>query len=112
VGHPRVARQNSELHVTIYANTVGVDARIVIQVARELFILFFCSAMAFFLGNGYYKSFRTGVLTVKGHTSRRDMEPISYWIGIAIGTFAFLGMVSGAAVMAFLVCMNLFGNSK
>jgi hypothetical protein len=40
------------------------------------------------------------------------MEPISYWIGIAIGTFAFLGMVSGAVVMAFLVCMDLFGNSK
>jgi hypothetical protein len=59
-------------------------------VARELFILFFCATVAFLLGNGYYKSFRSGVLTVKGHTSHREKEPISYWIGMAIGTFAFL----------------------
>jgi hypothetical protein len=68
--------------------------------------------MAFLLGKGYYNSFRSGVLTVKGHTSRRDKEPTSYWIGIAIGTFAFLTMVSATAVMAFLICVNLFGNSK
>lgn len=80
--------------------------------ARELFILFFSATIAFLLGNGYYKSFRSGVLTVKGHTSRRDKEPIRYWIGIAIGTFAFLVMISGAALMAFLVCVDLFGRSK
>jgi hypothetical protein len=68
--------------------------------------------MALLLGRGYYQSFRSGVLTVKGGTSRRDKEPISYWIGIVIGAFAFLVMVSGAAVMAFLVCVNLFGTSK
>ena len=68
--------------------------------------------MAFLLGKGYYKSFRSGVLTVKGHTSLRDKEPISYWIGIAIGTFVFLTMVSATAVMAFLICVDLFGNSK
>ena len=56
--------------------------------ARELFILFFCATIAFLLGKGYY------------------------WIGIAIGTFVFLVMVSGAAVMAFLVCVALFGSSK
>ena len=83
-----------------------------IEVTRELFILFLCATIAFLLGNGYYKSFRSGVLTVKGHTSRRDKEPISYWIGIAIGTFAFLVFVSGTAVMAFLVCVDLFRNSK
>jgi hypothetical protein len=81
-------------------------------VARELFILFFCATIAFLLGKGYYKSFRSGVLTIKGHTSRWDKEPISYWIGIAIGTFVFLVMMSGAAVMAFLVCVALFGSSK
>ena len=80
--------------------------------ARELFILVFCATIAFLLGNGYYKSFRSGVLTIKGHTSRRDKEPIRYWIGMAIGTFAFLVVVSGAAVMAFLVCVDLFGTSK
>ena len=79
---------------------------------KELFILFFCATIALLLGNGYYKSFRSGVLTVKGHTSRRDMEPISYWIGMAIGTLAFLVMVCVAAVMAFLVCVNLLGTSK
>ena len=68
--------------------------------------------MAFFLGNGYYKSFRTGVLTVKWRTSRRDTEPISYWIGMVIGSFAFLVMVSATALMAFLVCVRLFGTSK
>jgi hypothetical protein len=81
-------------------------------VARELFILFFCATIAFLLGNGYYKSFCSGALTIKGHTSRRDKEPISYWIGMAIGTFALLVMVSGIAVMAFLVCQDLFGTSK
>ena len=81
--------------------------------ARELFILFFCAAIAFLLGNGYYKSFRSGVLTtIKGFTSRRDEEPISYWIGMAIGTIAFLVMVSATAVMAFLVCVGLSGTSK
>ena len=80
--------------------------------ARELLILFFCATIAFFLGNGYYESFRSGVLTVKGHTSRRDKEPISYWIGMALGTFAFFVMVYGAALMTFLVCVDLFGKSK
>ncbi len=89
-----------------------MNAGIVIYVARELFILFFCATIAFLLGNGYYKSFRSGVLTVKGRTSRRDKEPISYWIGMAIGTFVFLVMVSATAVMAFLVCVGLSGTSK
>ena len=81
--------------------------------ARELLILFFCATIAFLLGNGYHKSFRSGVLTtIKGGTSRRDKEPISYWSGMAIGTFAFLVMVSATAVMAFLVCVDLSGTSK
>jgi hypothetical protein len=83
-------------------------------VARELFVLFFCATIAFLLGKGYYKSFRSGVLTTtRGRrTSRRDKEPISYWISMAIGIFAFLVAVSVTAVMAFLVCVNLFGTSK
>jgi hypothetical protein len=81
-------------------------------VARELFILLFCATIAFLLGNGYYKSFRSGVLTIKGRTSRRDKEPISYWIGMAIGTFALLIMVSATGFMAFLVCVGLSGTSK
>jgi hypothetical protein len=68
--------------------------------------------MAFLLGKGYYKSFRSGALTVKGRTSRRDKEPISYWIGMVVGTFGFLVMVSGTVLMAFLVCVALFGSSK
>ncbi len=80
--------------------------------ARELFILFFCATIAFLLGKGYYQSFRSRVLTIKGRTSRRDKEPISYWIGIAIGAFALLVMVSGIAVMAFLICVDLFRTSK
>ena len=80
--------------------------------ARKLFILFFCATIALLLAKGYYDSFRSGVLTIKGHTSRRDKEPISYWIGMAIGTLAFLVMVSAAAVMAFLVGVGLSGISK
>ena len=80
--------------------------------AREVFILFFGAAMAFLLGKGYYESFRSGVLTIKGRTSRRDKEPIGYWIGMAVGAFAFLTMVSATAVMAFLVCVDLSGTSK
>jgi uncharacterized protein (DUF2062 family) len=81
-------------------------------VARELFILFLCATIAFLLGKGYYKSFRRGVLTIKARICRRDKEPISYWIGMAVGLFAFLVMVSATAVMAFLVCAGLYGNSK
>ena len=80
--------------------------------ARNLFIVIFGVTIAFLLGNGYYKSFRSGVLTVKGRTSQRDKEPIRYWIGMTIGAFAFLVVASMTAVMAFLVCVNLFGNSK
>jgi hypothetical protein len=83
-------------------------------VASELFILVFFATIAFLLGNGYYKSFRSGVLTIikTGHTFRRDKEPIRYWFGMAAGTFAFLVAVSGTGVMAFLVCVDLFGTSK
>ena len=79
------------------------------QVARNVFILIFDATIAFLLGNGYYKSFRSRVLTLKGRTYRRDREPISYWLGMLSGTFAFLVIASVTALMAFLVCMNLFG---
>jgi len=83
-------------------------------VARELFILFFCATIAFLLGNGYYKSFRSGVLTLikSRRTYRRDKEPIRYWILMALGTFGFVVAVSVTAVMAFLVCVDLSGTSK
>ena len=80
--------------------------------ARELGLFFFCGLIAFVLGNGYYKSFRSGTLTIRGRTSRRDKEPIVYWIGMAAGTVAFLLMVSAAAMMAFLVCADLLATSK
>jgi hypothetical protein len=81
-------------------------------VVRELFIFVFGVAVAFFLGKGYYESFRSGVLTIKGRTSRRDREPIGYWTGMAIGSLAFLVVVAGTAVTAFLICVGLFGTSK
>ena len=68
--------------------------------------------MAFLLGKGYYESFRSGALTIKGRTSRRDEEPIRYWIGVATGILAFLILVSGTAFMAFLVFVDLFRSSK
>lgn len=77
--------------------------------ARNLLILIFCATFAFILGSGYYHSFRTGVLSVKGRTSRRDHEPVAYWIGMIVGALAFLVMASGTALMAFLVCVDLFG---
>ena len=81
--------------------------------ARELLILLFCATMAILLGSGYYKSFRSGVIrTIKGFTAHRDKEPIKYWFGMAVGTFGFLVMASATAVMAFLVCVDLFGTSK
>ncbi len=79
---------------------------------RELLILFLCGTIAVLLGTGYYHSFRSGVLTVKGHTSRRSDEPIRYWIGMTIGVFAFLVTLSGAALMAFLICVDLLGGSR
>lgn len=78
--------------------------------ARNLFILIFGATIAILLGWGYYDALRSGVLAVKGRTARRDHEPISYWLGMFIGAFAFLVVVSLTGVMAFLVCMNLFGH--
>jgi hypothetical protein len=78
-------------------------------VARNLFILTFCATIAFLLGRGYYDSLRSGVLTVKGRSSRRDREPISYWFGMITGGFVFLVMASGTVFMAFMVCADLFG---
>jgi hypothetical protein len=80
--------------------------------AREFFIFLFCATIAFFLGNGYYDSFRSGVLTVKGRSYRRDEEPTLYWISLAIGTFAFLILISVTAIMAFVIFMNLLGTSR
>jgi hypothetical protein len=70
--------------------------------------------MAFLLGNGYYKSFRSGVLTIikTGRTYHRDKEPVSYWLSMAAGIFGFLVMVSATALMAFLVYVNLSATSK
>ena len=76
---------------------------------RNLFILIFCATITVLLGRGYYGSLRSGVLTVKGRTSRRDHEPIGYWLGMLVGTFAFLLMASATALMAFLVCMDVYG---
>jgi hypothetical protein len=79
-------------------------------VARNLFILVFCATMTVLLGRGYYEAFRSGVIkTVKGYTARRDREPIKYWLGMFVGTFAFLVMVSGTALMAFLIWMDIYG---
>ena len=77
--------------------------------ARGLLILVFSATIAFLLGRGYYESFRSGVLTIKGSTSRRDREPIRYWFGMLLGAFVFLVIVSATALMAFLVCMDLYG---
>jgi hypothetical protein len=70
------------------------------------------ATMTFLLGKGYHEAFRTGVLTIKGQTSRRDMEPIGYWAGMAIGIFAFLVAASFTALAAFLVGVDLFGASN
>jgi hypothetical protein len=78
-------------------------------VVRNLFILIFGATITVFLGVGYYESLRSGVLTVKGRTSRRDREPIAYWFGMIIGTLAFLVTASLTALMAFLVCVDLYG---
>lgn len=77
--------------------------------ARNVLILIFCATMSVILGLGYYEPFRSGELTVRGRTSRRDKDPISYWLGMFIGTLGFLVMVSGTALMAFLVFVDLRG---
>jgi|GEM_PF-3367802 hypothetical protein len=41
--------------------------------ARNLFILIFCLTITVLLGRGYFVSLRSGVLTVEGRTSRRDL---------------------------------------
>jgi H+/Cl- antiporter ClcA len=64
--------------------------------------------VASLLGRGYYGSFHSRSLTIKGRTSHRDREPIEYWFGMVIGVFAFLVASSAAVLMAFLLCMHLF----
>jgi hypothetical protein len=48
----------------------------------------------------------------RGLEFRRDHEPISYWFGMIIGSFAFLVLASGTVFMAFVVCAELFGRLK
>jgi ABC-type Fe3+ transport system permease subunit len=74
----------------------------------NLFVLIFCTTIAIFLGRGYYDSLRTGVLTVRGRTSRRDREPIRYWLGMLVGIFAFLVAAFATVLMAFLICVDSF----
>jgi hypothetical protein len=78
---------------------------------RNLLILVFCATITVLLGDGYYAAFRSGVLRTIGYRRayHRDREPIRYWIGMIIGTFGFLVLASATAVMAFLVCVDLFG---
>jgi hypothetical protein len=78
-------------------------------VARDLSIFLLCAALAVLLGRGYYDSFRSGTITIKGNTSRRDHEPIGYWFGMLAGTLAFLVMASGAVFMAFLLYAEFSG---
>lgn len=54
-------------------------------------------------------SFRSGVLTVKVRTSRRDHEPIEYWFGVCAGAFAFLVLAAVSVALAFCLCVDLFG---
>jgi len=75
---------------------------------RELVTLVLCSTVAFLLGYGYYGCFRSGSLTIRGRTCRRDREPIEYWFGMVIGAFAFLVLASVTVLMAFLLFMDLF----
>ena len=79
-------------------------------VARNALILIFGATMTVLLGDGYYASFRSGVLKTIGsrRAVRRDQEPIGYWVGMAIGIFAFLAVASMTALLAFLVFMQLY----
>ena len=77
--------------------------------AREILILVCGATVAFLLGHGYYDCFRSGSITIRGRTSRRDREPIEYWFGMVIGTFGFIVAASATVLMAFLLCMDLFG---
>jgi hypothetical protein len=75
--------------------------------ARNLFIFVFCATIAALLGYGFYGSLQSGVLTIKLRTSRRTHEPISYWFGMFAVAFAFVVMLSGTALMGFLVVHEL-----
>jgi len=79
-----------------------------LSMVRNLLIFILFATVAALLGYGYYGSLRSGVLTVKGGTARRNQEPTSYWLGMIVGAFAFLLTATGAALMAFLVFMDLF----
>ena len=76
--------------------------------ARDLLTFILCATVAVLLGYGYYDALRSGVLTVKGRTSRRNHEPIRYWLGMIFGALAFLLTASLATLMAFFVVMGVF----
>jgi hypothetical protein len=42
--------------------------------ARNFFTFILCVTMGVLLGRGYYDSFRTGTLTIKGRTSNRLLK--------------------------------------
>ncbi len=75
--------------------------------ARNLLILIFCVTIAVLLGDGFYASLRSGVLTTKGVTSRRSHEPIRYWVGMVFVAFALVVTASGAVLVGFLIVHEL-----
>ncbi len=77
------------------------------EVARDVLTLVFCGTITVFLGLGYYNSLKTGVLTVKNWTSRRDHEPTSYWLRMISGALALVLLALVTAIMAFFVYGDL-----
>jgi hypothetical protein len=75
--------------------------------ARNLFVFIFSATIATLLGDGFFASIRSGVLSNRYGTSRRAQKPISYWLGMFVAAFAFIVMASGAVLFGFLIVHEL-----
>ena len=71
--------------------------------ARMLFALILGGTIAALLGNGFYRSLRSGVVSNMYGTSRRTHEPISYWVGVFVLGFAFVVLASGTVLLAYVL---------
>ena len=77
---------------------------------RDLLILMFIGTVTTLLGKGLYASLRSGVLkTVRAPRAvRRTDEPVQYWFGMSLVTFAFVVTTAATVAMGWVLVRDLF----
>ncbi|MGB7217168.1 MAG: hypothetical protein WBD07_00030 [Vicinamibacterales bacterium] len=70
--------------------------------ARLIFALIFAAIVAAALGEGFYRSLKSGVISNRYGTSRRDREQWGYWTGMSAMAFGCVVLVSGILLLVII----------